>query len=716
MADQNQEGKSAYNFGGIEQRPPPSAINDKFQVRKTAMKSGADRLKSALKSNVAAGFPPGTKNNAGPAKGTTQPLMKKPETEEDQFKNMEREINSLIEQSASANLQGQLVQSLELAKDAWNKEKTLRKIREQKGMVDQINYELTFCTCINLANQQQTNKLYKEALNMYTMIVKNKNYPNSGRLRVNIGNIYFGQKNYQLAIKMYRMALDSVNNVNKEMKIRIMKNIGHSFIKLGEFQDAIDTYENIMESQPDFQTGFNLIVCNYALGDYEKMKKWFNKLISIEIPGTEENEEETMMEPQASNLPKLDPLKDFFKEEKEKAYKYITQAAKLLAPVVNKDIIAGYDYVLELLKANGEYPTVESELEMAKALYYIRKKEYEKSIEVFKGFEKKEKSMMAIAANNISFLYFMEKDYENADKYSLVATQHDRYNSKALVNRGNCFYMKNELESAKEHYLEAIGVEANCVEAIYNLGLVNKKLGLYEEALQAFDKVQSSIPGYAEVLWQLGNIYEILESTKQANKFYNILVTKIQSDPSALLKIGSIYNKEKDELQALHFHQESYRYLPSNIETISWLGIYFAKTDLYEKAIHYFERAALIQPNEVKWRLMVATCYRKMNAYQQALKLYQEINTQYPENIECLRYLVMICKDLGLKYDNYSIQLKKLERAQEKQPTQEEQSAPPMQQNEDKPQEQQEEPQKVQKKAQLKQEEEWAQNETEALP
>jgi intraflagellar transport protein 88 len=156
--------------------------------------------------------------------------------------------------------------------------------------------------------------------------------------------------------------------------------------------------------------------------------------------------------------------------------------------------------------------------------------------------------------------------------------------------------------------------------------------------------------------------------------------------------------------------------LPSNIETISWLGIYFAKTDLYEKAIHYFERAALIQPNEVKWRLMVATCYRKMNAYQQALKLYQEINTQYPENIECLRYLVMICKDLGLKYDNYSIQLKKLERAQEKQPMQEEQSAPPMQQNEERPPEQQEEPQKVQKKAQLKQEEEWAQNESEALP
>jgi len=40
--------------------------------------------------------------------------------------------------------------------------------------------------------------------------VKNKAYTQSGRLRVNMGNIYFEQKKYTGAIKMYRMALDQV--------------------------------------------------------------------------------------------------------------------------------------------------------------------------------------------------------------------------------------------------------------------------------------------------------------------------------------------------------------------------------------------------------------------------------------------------------------------------------------------------------------------------
>merc|ERR1711981_457918 len=69
-----------------------------------------------------------------------------------------------------------------------------------------------------------------------------------------------------------------------------------------------------------------------------------------------------------------------------------------------------------------------------------------------------------------------------------------------------------------------------------------------------------------------------------------------------------------------------------------------------------------IQPNEVKWQLMVTSCYRRMGSYQKALELYEDIHKQYPEDLECLRYLVAICKDLGMKYENYQTKLTKLER------------------------------------------------------
>jgi len=40
----------------------------------------------------------------------------------------------------------------------------------------------------------------------------------AGRLRVNMGNIYFEQKKYPQAVKMYRMALDQIQNVHKDVR------------------------------------------------------------------------------------------------------------------------------------------------------------------------------------------------------------------------------------------------------------------------------------------------------------------------------------------------------------------------------------------------------------------------------------------------------------------------------------------------------------------
>ncbi len=39
-------------------------------------------------------------------------------------------------------------------------------------------------------------------------------------------------------------------------------------------------------------------------------------------------------------------------------------------------------------------------------------------------------------------------------------------------------------------YLESIGIEADCVEALYNLAYVNKKIGKYEEAITALEKLR----------------------------------------------------------------------------------------------------------------------------------------------------------------------------------------------------------------------------------
>jgi intraflagellar transport protein 88 len=48
-----------------------------------------------------------------------------------------------------------------------------------------------YYVAFNLANQYEKNNVPEEALDYYTTLVKNKNLQNSGRFRVNMGNIYY---------------------------------------------------------------------------------------------------------------------------------------------------------------------------------------------------------------------------------------------------------------------------------------------------------------------------------------------------------------------------------------------------------------------------------------------------------------------------------------------------------------------------------------------
>ena len=54
-----------------------------------------------------------------------------------------------------------------------------------------------------------------------------------------MGNIYYEQKKYSAAIKMYRMALDQIPNTGREIRYKIMRNIGNAFVRLGHFQARI---------------------------------------------------------------------------------------------------------------------------------------------------------------------------------------------------------------------------------------------------------------------------------------------------------------------------------------------------------------------------------------------------------------------------------------------------------------------------------------------
>lgn len=123
----------------------------------------------------------------------------------------------------------------------------------------------------------------------------------------------------------------------------------------------------------------------------------------------------------------------------------------------------------------------------------MQDKRIDEATKVLRGPEKRDQALGTQVANNLSFLYYLQEEFKEADNYAEQAIKADRYNARALVNKGNCLFIKEEYDKSKELFLEAIGVEADCTEAIYNLGIVRKRMGQYEEALQVSGEIKIGI-------------------------------------------------------------------------------------------------------------------------------------------------------------------------------------------------------------------------------
>lgn len=152
----------------------------------------------------------------------------------------------------------------------------------------------------------------------------------------------------------------------------------------------------------------------------------------------------------------VDSLRAISRHRQKAAERFFLLSARLIAPIIEESFATGYEWILqvytnhdimtfildsETIKASS-HADIGHELEIAKAITYLKAKDFGKAIEALKSFEKKDMKLVGTASTNLSFLYFLEGDYKQAERYADLAIQNDRYNARALTNRGNCYYAK----------------------------------------------------------------------------------------------------------------------------------------------------------------------------------------------------------------------------------------------------------------------------------
>ncbi|XP_059217993.1 intraflagellar transport protein 88 homolog isoform X2 [Stomoxys calcitrans] len=678
--------------------------------------------------------------------------------------------DSVGQDTTTAEMKAAAGEALNKAKEAFSLDRTLHRFRDQHGENIFHNFDLTYAVFFNLAEQYERNDMHIEALNTYSIMTKNKMFPHVNQLKLNMGNIYYRMGMYPKAIKMYRMALDSVPNNLKQLRLKITQNIGILFVRMGQYADAAASFEFIMSERADIRSGIHLILCYYAMGDVDKIKSTFRNLCDVQPMEAEKdldnensilklqqhvvNEQQSnhhhqqQLPPQQSqrnlhhqngfeNSPtaeievinsgngsgsgngggsfdivddkhnsenggdggagvgvgipndtndhrpktglrpvdrngyifqslKSDELAIYIKQRKNNEKRAITMIVDLISPIIEENYNDGYNWCIEVIKTSN-LSWLASELELNKALVYLRQNDVNQAIETLQMYDRKsEGSMTASALTNLSFIYINLGNLEMATHciQQLNEIGALQTNAMALVNASIIDYQKQNYAAARNKLERALQIQSDNFEANYNLGLVAMQENDFALAEEQFEnlRAQLMVPHsvqHSHVYYQCAKLQEKLNSNTIGGGSFklNSTSTALQSylqvlgisageiDSHLFEKVGSIYEQLNDHQEANQYYNEAYRINPSDISIASSIGSYYIKLQAIEKALYYYERAVLADPNDPNLMLRIASCFHNLN---------------------CVRALVQVTKSLGMPELNekYTLEYARLHKAQ----------------------------------------------------
>lgn len=236
------------------------------------------------------------------------------------------------------------------------------------------------------------------------------------------------------------------------MQCRLMRNIGAAFLHQGMYADARDNFEAVLHVKPDVTSAFNRLIAVFmvtkSVEQSDCLKAAFRDMLSApQLHETGLNssilDECVPLDGQVcSSLGHSFPfpvnvkprgLMMQFDFRTSRNSQLVLIAAKLIAPRLKPgDPEGGFQWCLdELMKV--KLVRLTHDVMMAKASYFLHAAEIEQAAQVLKQFEKHDGSMRVKAATNLSFLYLLEGNVPEAERYANLALSHDEFHVQVCV-------------------------------------------------------------------------------------------------------------------------------------------------------------------------------------------------------------------------------------------------------------------------------------------
>ena len=323
-------------------------------------------------------------------------------------------------------------------------------------------------------------------------------YPDDKRAHGQLGQFYFGQQKYQLAVDHLSKSTTIAPDYSLSYNM-----LGYSYRNLGNYSEAEKSFKKYIELIPDDPNPYD----SYAelllkMGRYEESIKQYKKALSID-PNFIASHIGI-----ATNLNYLEQYKDARKQCKvcfDLARNDGEKRAALFSTMVSYVNEGEYDKALEVMEK--QYSIAEANVDagaMAGDLNIMGNILFEAG-NYGAAKNKYEKSVLVIQESNLS-----NEVKENNKRF-------------ALYNQGRISLMIDDLNDAKSKATE-FSHQANLANNTFQIwfshdlnGMVAMKEKQYQEAINEFKQANQQNP---YILFKLANAYQENDNKNEAKKYY----------------------------------------------------------------------------------------------------------------------------------------------------------------------------------------------------
>ena len=132
--------------------------------------------------------------------------------------------------------------------------------------------------------------------------------------------------------------------------------------------------------------------------------------------------------------------------------------------------------------------------------------------------------------NNLGNIYRLSGDFENAEKHYLAALSIKTDLIEAYNNLAILYRRQQKISNAIELYLQALAINPDFVAARYNLGKTYLIINEFAQAKACFDKILAHTPNHALSHNELGNCYMRTHESEQAIGHFNSYLALVKND------------------------------------------------------------------------------------------------------------------------------------------------------------------------------------------